>query len=106
MSEAPSLSSSASQALPSVSASQLAWSAFETVGQLSWQKTTPSPSSSLSGVPQPQTPGAVLFTSFGQPSLQSAAPSPSASASAMPQPQVPGSSLFESAGQPSPATPT
>jgi hypothetical protein len=40
-----------------------------TFGQLSLQSAMPSPSLSVSGVPQPQVPGAILLGSFGQPSM-------------------------------------
>src|SRR5690349_5359595 len=65
------------------------------------QSGVPSWSVSVSGCPQPQTPGAILAGSFGQPSMQSGVPSPSVSVSATPQPHAPGAILAGSFGQPS-----
>src|SRR5689334_11465222 len=60
---------------PSAFASRLS----STPGHWSTQLSLPSPSSSASGTPQPQVPGAVLLGSLGQPSKQSITPSPSVS---------------------------
>ena len=65
----------------------------------STQSAVPSPSESVSGVPQPHWPGAVFNESFGQPSLQSAVPSRSLSVSGIPQPHCPGATLFRSPRQ-------
>src|SRR5438094_10499229 len=59
------------QASPTPSWSESAWSGFDTFGQLSMQLGTPSPSLSVSALPQPQAPGDVLSASNGQPSTQS-----------------------------------
>ena len=59
----------------------------------------------VSGTPQPQTPGAVLFGSEGHKSMQSGVPSPSVSVSGTPQPQIPGAVLFGSKGHKSPGLP-
>ena len=62
------------------------------------QSGVPSESESVSGVPQPQVPGSVLFGSFGQRSPQSSTPSPSVSTSGTPQPQMPGAVFAGSFG--------
>src|SRR5947208_13323603 len=65
------------------------------------QSGRPSPSLSVSALPQPHTPGMSLSGSFGQPSWQSAVPSPSVSVSGTPQPHWPGATFNGSFGQPS-----
>src|SRR3989304_2810437 len=69
------------QTSPIPSPSLSSWSGLAMVGQLSLQSFIPSPSESLSGLPQPHMPGFILVGSLGQPSSQSRAPSPSASSS-------------------------
>ena len=69
------------------------------------QSAVPSKSESVSGLPHPHAPGAVLSASIGQPSLQLGVPSKSESASDTPQPQAPGSVLVGSSGQRSHAYP-
>ncbi len=96
-----------SHASPTRSPSKSDWSGFGTLGQLSRQSRTPSPSVSTSGTPQPHTPGDVLFGSSGQlsdggggggGSMQSGTPSLSLSVSGSPQPQAPGDVLSGSFG--------
>ena len=67
--------------------------------QMSWQSGTPSPSESVSGTPQPHTPGSTFSESSSQRSWQSGVPSPSESVSGTPQPQAPGSTLSGSSSQ-------
>src|SRR5438876_714267 len=66
----------------------------------------PSPSVSVSGLPQPHTPGAILLGSFGQTSMQLAVPSWSVSVSGLPQPHWPGAILLGSFGPPSSPLPS
>ena len=69
-----------------------------------WSGPAGTPRQSLhepSGMPQPQSPGAIFNGSAGHRSLQSAVPSLSLSVSATPQPQMPAAVFRGSFGQPS-----